>query len=200
MGGGGAVRGVDARRSVDGERCEEKKQKKKQCLLARDRSGKTSWRTFQAQQEVNSILSRGTQEINRHHQHIPTLAQAFQHTGRNSGIMLQRGIDSPFGLMLAGEVSITVPFWTVFKCANVCGGLFVRAAQYLHETAAFSFSADEEACGDTGDLKREERHQRDKQRGGEGGGRKRRTGHLSTGGALRAAVPPLGGFPGYKPA
>lgn len=24
--------------------------------------------------------------------------------------------------------------------------------QYLHETAAFSFSADKEACGDTGDL------------------------------------------------
>lgn len=26
--------------------------------------------------------------------------------------------------------------------------------QYLHETAAFSFSTDKKACGDTGDLKK----------------------------------------------
>lgn len=41
---------------------------------SRNRLRKTSCKTFQAQQEVNSLLSRGTQEINRHHQHIPTLA------------------------------------------------------------------------------------------------------------------------------
>lgn len=29
-----------------------------------------------------------------------------------------------------------------------------RHLQYLHEAAAFSFSADEKPCGDTGDLKR----------------------------------------------
>lgn len=108
-----------------GRRVIKKEKAKKLCLRSRDQPRKTSWITFQAQQEVNSILSRGTQEINRHHQHIPTLAQAFQHTGRNLGIMLQWGIDSPFGLMLAGEVSVTVPFWTVFKSTNVCGGLFV---------------------------------------------------------------------------
>lgn len=74
--GGCFVRGVDAQRSVDGERCEEEKS----CVCVREnRPRKTSWITFQAQQEVNSLLSRGTQEINRHHQHIPTLAQSFQH-------------------------------------------------------------------------------------------------------------------------
>lgn len=72
---GVAVRGVDAQRSVDGERCEEKRKKKSFFFfLLRNRLRKTSWITFQAQQEVNSLLSRGTQEINRHHQHIPTLA------------------------------------------------------------------------------------------------------------------------------
>lgn len=123
-----AVRGVDAQRSVDGERCDgKKKRKKKETVFAFERPsrGKTSWRTFQAQQEENSISSRGTQEINRHHQHIPALAQVFQHTGRNSGIMLQWGIDSPSGLMLAGEVSVTVLFWAAFKSTNVYGGLFV---------------------------------------------------------------------------
>lgn len=61
--------------SVDGERCEEKKKKNEFLFFSlRNRLRKTSWITFQAQQEVNSLLSRGTQEINRHHQHIPTLA------------------------------------------------------------------------------------------------------------------------------
>lgn len=46
-------------------------------------------------------------------------------------------------------------------------------AQYLHETAAFSFSADKKACGDTGDLtgekkkrEAEERRETKRVRGG----------------------------------
>lgn len=34
--------------------------------------------------------------------------------------------------------------------------------QYLHETAAFSFSADKKACGDAGDLGRNKTKQRDR--------------------------------------
>lgn len=33
----------------------------------------------------------------------------------------------------------------------------MRVLQYLHETAAFSFSADKKACGDTGDLGRKKK-------------------------------------------
>lgn len=40
-------------------------------------------------------------------------------------------------------------------------------AQYLHETAAFSFSADEKACGDTGDLKKWEREEKQRESGGQ---------------------------------
>lgn len=43
-------------------------------------------------------------------------------------------------------------------------------AQYLHETAAFSFSTDEKACGDTGDLKKWEREEKQRESGGAGRG------------------------------
>lgn len=63
---------------------------------------------------------------NRHDQHIPKLAKPFQITltyRKEFGHYVAMGTESPFGLILASEVSITVLFWALFKTANICGSL-----------------------------------------------------------------------------
>lgn len=88
----------------------------------------------------------------------------LQFTGRNLGIM------GRWQLTLLYRQILAVSRWSkhyssflgnvqdckcVWLCELVC--VCVWALQYLHETAAFSFSTDKKACGDTGDLKEKKR-------------------------------------------
>ena len=150
--------------------------KNKVFLCLENRQRKTCWKMSQAQQEVNIILSRGTAGIDGHGQHIPTTGQTRPDYRDLEEIIWAVWCNGDWFTFWLGSCRWSKHYSSfsgnVQACKHICGSMFMWVLQYLHEAAALSFGADKKACGDTGDLTKQERHKHEeKQREGQGAGR-----------------------------